>query len=199
MKRRLLMSFSLLICVVAGLLGAELDKHELKVKVDIQKDLTVVCFTKDPYLIASAESAPAELADSVPLVSDDSQSGTDTRSFTVYASARTNRNERLELAVYATAMTLMNGNAYTEIAVPTTVNGVSVTEAASSSSFPGTDREPVCTFTESEEKEGSGLRAVLGEKCESTGNSVKISAEFDSALEGTYQAVLYMVIQSAEA
>lgn len=196
MKRRLLMSFSLLICVVAGLLGAELDKDNLTVKVDIQKDLTVVCFTQEPY--KSAGSAPDELADPVSLVSD-SQSDTDTRSFTVYASARTNRNERLELAVYATAMTLMNDDAYTGITVPTTINGTPVKEAASNSSFPGTDREPVCTFTESEEKAGSGLRAVLGDGCDITGNTVTISAEFDSALEGTYQAVLYMVIQSAEA
>lgn len=191
MKRRLLMSFSLLICVVAGLIGAELDKDDLTVKVDIQKDLTVVCFTNKPY--KSAESAPDELADPVSLVSD-SPSGTDTRSITVYASARTNRNERLKLAVYATAMTLMNGDNYTDITVPTTINGKLVTEAASSSSFSGAGSEPVCTFTESE-KAGSGLRAVLGEGYESTGNSVKISAEFDSALEGTYQAVLYMVIQ----
>lgn len=197
MKRRLLMSFSLLICVVAGLLGAELDKDELKVKVDIQNDMTVVCFTKDPYLTASAESAPDELADPVSLVSD-SQSSTDTRSITVYASARTNRKGPLELAVYATAMTLMNGENYTDITVPTTINGKPVTEAASSSSSSGAGSEPVCTFTESE-KAGSGLRAVRGEDYESTGNSVKISAEFDSALEGTYQAVLYMVIQSAEA
>lgn len=198
MKRRLLMSFSLLICVVAGLLGAELDKDELTVKVDIQNNLTVVCFTIDPYLTASAESAPVELKDPVPLVSD-SQSDNDTRSITVYASARTNRNERLELAVYATAMTLMNGANYTDITVPTTINGTLVKEAASSSSFSGTDRDPVCTFTESKEKAGSGLRAVLGEDYESTGNSVKISAEFDSALEGTYQAVLYMVIQPVAA
>ena len=187
------MSFSLLICVVAGLIGAELDKDDLTVKVDIQKDLTVVCFTKDPYLTASAESAPDELAGPVSLVSD-SPSGTDTRSITVYASARTNRNERLKLAVYATAMTLMNDDNYTDITVPTTINGTLVTEAASSSSLTGAGSEPVCTFTESE-KAGSGLRAVLGEDYESTGNSVKISAEFDSALEGTYQAVLYMVIQ----
>lgn len=193
MKRRLLMSFSLLICVVAGLIGAELDKDDLTVKVDIQKDLTVVCFTIDPYLTASAESAPDELAGSVSLVSD-SPSGTDTRSITVYASARTNRNERLKLAVYATAMTLMNGDNYTDITVPTTINGTPVTEAASSSSSSGAGSEPVWTFTESE-KAGSGLRAVLGEGYEFTGNSVKISAEFDSALEGTYQAVLYMVIQ----
>ena len=197
MKRRLLMSFSLLICVVAGLIGAELDKDDLTVKVDIQKNLTVVCFTIDPYLTASAESAPVELKDPVPLVQD-AQSN-DTRSITVYASARTNRNERLKLAVYASAMTLMSGDNYTGITVPTTINGTPVKEAASNSSFPGTDREPVCTFTESEEKAGSGLRAVLDERCESTGNSVTISAKFDSALEGTYQAVLYMVIQSAEA
>lgn len=198
MKRRLLMSFSLLICVVAGLIGAELDKDDLTVKVDIQKDLTVVCFTIDPYLTASAESAPDELVDPVSLVSD-SQSSTDTRSITVYASARTNRKGPLELAVYATAMTLMNGDNYTDITVPTTINERTVKEAASSASFSGADINPVCTFTESKEKAGSGLRAVLGEGYESTGNSVKISAEFDSALEGTYQAVLYMVIQDASA
>ena len=190
--RRLLTLF-IFVLILALPVNAQ-SEDSLTVRLGIT-DKTEVAFTIKPYNEVTAEGPTRAV--SVPMDGDSTTSMT----ATVYASGHSNKPERLQLTVWATALTRYTGTDamnFTGTVVRTTywANGKStdVTTAAESATSPDANGTPqgalVATFKETVDP--TALR-TLGE------NAITVTADISQALQGKYAAVLTLVCAPAEA